>query len=179
MGPMGNKRQKNEIVIVLAMHGIPPKDFPKKEWKELFGLRAALKHNEKPDKATLDRHAILDQMMREWPRTEKNDSFYAGSVALGLDLSEKTGMSVIVGYNEFCAPDLDKAIAQAVHLSTLKVIVTTPMMTRGGGHSKTDIPEAIARVRKRHPKAEIVYAWPFPLSDIAGFLAGQIQTYTQ
>jgi len=175
-----------KVAIVLAMHGTPPKDFPKKEMAELFELRAHLRHHEKGTPTlkkgassleTAARHEILDAKMRQWPRSEKNDLFYMGSNALGQELSRTTGLPVIVGFNEFCDPTLDMAIDRAFASAVEKVVVTTPMMTRGGEHSKTDIPAAIARGQTRHPQAEIVYAWPFPLPDIATFLAAQIASY--
>lgn len=163
------------IVIVLAMHGIPPRDFPKNELKELFEIRAALKHAKNTEKTLLDRHDFLDNKMRLWPRTEGNDPFHFGSTELGRELAIQSGFRVIVGFNEFCDPDLDKAIRQAVRLANEKVLVTTPMMTRGGSHSKGDIPAAILGVQKDFPKTQIIYAWPFPVSEIAGFLCAQIQ----
>ena len=32
-----------------------------------------------------------------------------------------------------------------------KVLVVTPMMTRGGEHVEREIPAAVARARRRHP----------------------------
>ncbi|VAX31660.1 hypothetical protein MNBD_NITROSPIRAE01-1988 [hydrothermal vent metagenome] len=174
---MTNALKSSNIIIVLAMHGTPPKDFPKTEHKELFEIRAALKHATNPSKALKARHDFLDKKMRLWPRTEKNDPFHFGSMALGHQLEKQSRFKVIVGFNEFCDPDLDKAIREAVGLADKKVLVTTPMMTRGGSHSKGDIPSAIAGVKKDFPKTDIIYAWPFPTSEIAGFLSAQIQVF--
>jgi sirohydrochlorin cobaltochelatase len=49
------------------------------------------------------------------------------------------------------------------------------MMTRGGEHAEVDIPAAIDRSRERHPGISIQYAWPFDTTEIADFLASQIQ----
>ncbi len=174
---MNHEKEKSKLVIVLAMHGTPPKDFPKSERKALFDLRTLIKHGEVSEKEILQQHDLLDLKMRQWPRTKENDPFHFGSMTLGHDLASQSGCPVIVGFNEFCAPDLDQAISEAVGLTEEKVVVTTPMMTRGGGHSKGDIPEAIARVQKEYPSAEILYAWPFPVSEIAVFLSNQIQSF--
>lgn len=174
---MNNIKEKSKLVIVLAMHGTPPKDFPKNDRKTLFDLRAVIKHGERPEKEIMEQHDLLDLKMRQWPRTKENDPFHFGSMSLGDDLSSQSGCPVIVGFNEFCAPDLDQAISEAVGLAGEKVVVTTPMMTRGGGHSKGDIPEAISRVQNLYPSAEILYAWPFPVSEIAAFLSSQIQSF--
>ncbi len=174
---MNNSLKNADIVIVLAMHGTPPKDFPKTEHKELFEIRAALKHATNPSKTLRERHDFLDKKMRLWPRTEKNDPFHFGSMELGRHLEKQSGLRVIVGFNEFCDPDLHKALREAVRLADEKVLVTTPMMTRGGSHSKGDIPAAIAGVQRDSPKTDIIYAWPFPVSEIAGFLSVQIQAF--
>jgi len=52
-------------MIVLAMHGAPPNDFPQHEMAELFGLHARLEHMAGPERAALERrHAELDVKMR-------------------------------------------------------------------------------------------------------------------
>jgi hypothetical protein len=40
-----------KTVIVLAMHGAPPNDFPKPELMELFGLHTHLEHSNGPQRA--------------------------------------------------------------------------------------------------------------------------------
>jgi sirohydrochlorin cobaltochelatase len=83
-------------------------------------------------------------------------------------------LPVLVGFNEFCAPSLDDALEQAIAQGAEKVVVVTPMMTRGGEHAQRDIPAAIQRVQERHPRVPIVYAWPFASVDVASFLAARI-----
>ena len=164
-----------ESVIVLAMHGAPPNDFPEHEMAELFGLHARLERAAGPERVALERrHAGLEAKMRAWPRTPKNDPLYAGSQELAERRSQATGCEVIVGFNEFCAPTLDDALDQAATRVTERVVVITPMMTRGGGHSETDIPSAVRRAQDRHSRIPILYAWPFEVSKVAQFLAAQI-----
>jgi sirohydrochlorin cobaltochelatase len=115
--------------------------------------------------------------MRPWPRTVQNDPFYAGSQDLARHLRRETGLEVVVGFNEFCAPTLDEAFDQAAARSAEKIIVITPMMTRGGGHSAVDIPAAIREAQQRHPQKKFIYAWPFASEDIAGFLASQVARF--
>jgi sirohydrochlorin cobaltochelatase len=145
---------------------------------ELFGLHARLEHAGEAERPALEhRHAALDVKMRAWPRTPDNDPFYAGSSELAAQLRRVTGNDVIVGFNEFCAPSLDDALAQAVAQAAERIIVITPMMTQGGQHSEVDIPAAIRRMQERRPDIPIVYAWPFAVSEVARFLAGQISRY--
>ncbi len=163
------------VVIVLAMHGAPPNDFPKDELAELFGLHVQLEHAHGPVPAALQRrHAELENKMLMWPRTAKNDPFYAGSQELAVRLNEMTGYKVIVGFNEFCAPSVDKVLDYATAQGAGKVIIITPMLTQGGEHAEVDIPSAIRRARQRHPHTPMVYAWPFEVSDVAQFLAEQL-----
>ena len=161
-------------VIILAMHGAPPRDYPEREMAEFMGLHARLEHASGPERAGLERrYAELDARMRTWPRTPHNDPFHAGTRELAEHLSRVTGLEVIAGFNEFCAPSLDEALDQAAGRAD-SVVVVTPMMTRGGEHSEADIPAAIERAQERHPRLEIRYAWPFETGAVAQFLAAHI-----
>ncbi len=167
-------------VILLAMHGAPPNDFPRRELGEFFGLRTRLEHSAGPDRAPLEqRHAELEAKMLAWPRTAQNDPYYAAAQQLAVQLRLSTGSEVVVGFNEFCGPTLDEAMDLAMSKTPEKVVVVTPMMTRGGEHSEVDIPEAVRRARERHPGVPIIYAWPFEVADIALFLASQIKRFVE
>ena len=165
-----------KTIIVLAMHGAPPNDFPQRETAGLFGLHARLEHARGPERAALERrHVELEANMRAWPRTAQNDPFQAGSLELADQLRRATGLEVIVGFNEFCAPDLDEAFDQAAAQGAESIIVITPMMTRGGEHSEVDIPAAIRRAKERHPQIPMLYVWPFDAAEVARFLAAQME----
>jgi sirohydrochlorin cobaltochelatase len=164
-----------KAIIVLVMHGVPPNNFPEHDAAELFGLQARLKRATGAERVALERRRLeLDAKMREWPRTAQNDPFYAGSQELAAHVSRATGCEVIVGFNEFCAPSLDDALNKAIARGAEKVIVITPMMTRGGEHSEVDIPAAVQTAQAQHPEIPIIYLWPFKVSEVANFLAAQI-----
>jgi sirohydrochlorin cobaltochelatase len=172
------KAEQPKAVIVLAMHGAPPLDFPREEMTEFMSLHARVGHGPGQDAGSLkQRYVDLEAKMRAWPRTGQNDPFYAGSQALANELRRESGLEVIVGFNEFCAPTLDNALERAAAREAEKVIVITPMMTRGGEHSAIDIPESIRRAQQKFPAQKIVYAWPFPTEDIARFLSSQITRF--
>jgi sirohydrochlorin cobaltochelatase len=142
------------------------------EWFELHGR---MEHAGGAERAALEqRFAELDGRMRAWPRTEENDPFHANSLEMAAQLSEAVALPVLVGFNEFCAPSLDDVLEQAIAQGAEKVVVVTPMMTRGGEHAQRDIPAAIQRVQERRPEVPIVYAWPFASVDVASFLAARI-----
>lgn len=162
-----------EPILVLAMHGSPPNDFPRQELGEFFGLHGRLGHAEGPGRQAVEhRHDELHAKMRAWPRTAQNDPFWAASLELAEALAEAIGHEVIVGFGEFCGPSLDEALDRAAAQSD-RIVVVTPMMTRGGEHAEQDIPAAVRQAEERHPGRTFVYAWPFPVGEIARFLAGQ------
>jgi len=164
-----------KTVVVLAVHGVPPRDFPPAEMAEFFGLHARAEaggHGMQP--AQVQRHRDLEARLRTWPRTTANDPFHASSGALAAELARATGFEVIVGFNEFCGPSLDEAFAAAAARGAGRVIVVTPMLTQGGEHAERDIPAAIARARTAHREVEFVYAWPFEDAAVIRLLAEQI-----
>jgi len=169
----------NETAIVLAMHGAPPNDFPRPELGEFFALHARIEQAGpgRPPQTEewldiVDRCSRLEARMRAWPRTAGNDPFHAGAVAIAQALATAAGMTVVIGFNEFCAPSVQEALDTAA-LGARRVIVVTPMLTPGGEHAGTEIPAEIERARARHRRTEFVYAWPFEPRDVAEFLAAQ------
>jgi sirohydrochlorin cobaltochelatase len=167
-----------KTIIVLAMHGTPPNDFPREELAEFFRLHATIESGGTVDGPAQARYSALDEKMKNWPRNEKNDPFHAASQELAAQLSEASGNEVIVGYNEFCAPDIDGALQSAADRGAGKIIVATPMMTRGGGHVEKEIPAQIAAFAAQHPEIEITYAWPYDTVDVARFLSEHISRFS-
>jgi sirohydrochlorin cobaltochelatase len=167
-------------IIVLATHGVPARDFPPAELAEFFGLHARIEagaHGMPP--ALKERYAVLDTRLRAWPRTPANDPFHAASLDLAARLARETGSRTIVGFNEFCGPSLDEALSTAVAGGAGRVIVVTPMLTRGGEHAERDIPEAISRARDAHPAVEFVYAWPFEDAAVVRLLSDQVRGFSR
>lgn len=163
-------------VIVLAMHGMPPNDFPRKETMEYFMLTSKLENTSGPTAPNLQqRYLELDKKMRDWVRTPENDPYYYASNELAEHLSKDTSCSVMVGFNEFCSPSLDDAFDKAARVNPEEIIIITPMMTRGGEHSEKDIPEAIERAKSKFSEILFTYVWPFNLSEVASFLSEQIK----
>jgi len=164
-----------EKVIVLAMHGAPPNDYPQEALLEFFGLHAQLEHAPAEQQAGLRGcYEGLEAHMRSWPRTSANDPFWAASQDLGARLSQAAGAEVLVGFNEFCSPSVEEALETAAGRGCGRIIVVTPMLTQGGQHAEHDIPAAIERARSRHPSVPILYAWPPEVDAVADFLAAQI-----
>ena len=172
--PSGDK-----VVIVLAMHGEPPNDFPRDEFASFFALHARFHYSGVADEDLRRRYTALDAKMRAWPRTAENDPFYAASQQMAKQLRETTGLEVVVGFNEFCGPTVEQAIEEAVARKPTNIIVTTPMLTPGGIHAEIQIPATVKQAQERYPGVSIRYAWPFALSEVAQFLAKRIQQESQ
>ncbi len=166
-------------IIVLAMHGEPPNDFPRDEFASFFALHARLHYAGAADEDLHHRYTDLDAKMRGWPRTAENDPFYAASQEMAKQLRETTGLEVVVGFNEFCGPSVEQAIEEAVGRKAENIIVITPMMTPGGIHAEIQIPATVRQARDRYPGISIRYAWPFDLSEVAQFLARRIHQVSQ
>lgn len=176
-------------LVVLAMHGAPPTDFPCAELGEYFRLHAAQQARTSGQKlhpsfeepsltaAEEERYKELDLKLRTWPRSVDNDPVYAGSLALAKSLAKHSALPVILGFNEFCSPSLREAFDEAADQGARRVAVITPMMTTGGAHSEVDIPTAIQDARHRYPHIEFIYAWPFSRSQTAIFLATHLDRY--
>lgn len=167
-------RAPKRTVVVLAMHGSPPLDFPRDELQEYFMLEAK-EHHHPHSGGSSPRLRELEARMRAFPRSEKNDPFWQGSLELSAALEKACGLPVLMGFNEFCAPDLDETFDRAAGTGAERVVVLTPMMTRGGGHAERDIPRAVSRAQARHPGVRFLYAWPFDTAAVAAFLAGHIK----
>jgi sirohydrochlorin cobaltochelatase len=150
-----------KTVVLLAMHGAPPRDFPKEKLVEFFDLHFRLEAMAGTGRAPMEKRLQeLERELREWPRTAENDPFHAASMELARLLAQESGSEVLVGFNEFCRPDLDEAFAKAVAGGAEHITVVTPMMTPGGEHAEEDHPGghqagqgAVARRAHRVPLA--------------------------
>jgi sirohydrochlorin cobaltochelatase len=165
-------------VIVLAMHGVPPTDFPRTELSEFFTLHARFAHAPPGADPARKRYEELASRVCDWPRTDTNDPYHEASLELAHELALVTGHRILVGFNEFCGPTVDEALDRAAATGADRVMVVTPMMTRGGEHSEKDIPAAIARARTRHPGVTFIYVWPILGEDVARFLAEMVARFT-
>lgn len=163
--------------IILAVHGSPPKDFPKKELGEFFMLHARNEAKGILKKEEVERFSELEEKMRDWKRSPQNDPFYTACLEIAANLEKELLQPVFVGFNEFCAPSIANIIEDVIEQGAEKILVISPMMTRGGEHAEKDIPQIIEGVKKKHPQVKLLYAYPFLSKDIARFLASQARNF--
>jgi sirohydrochlorin cobaltochelatase len=158
--------------VVLVGHGAPPRDAPAElvaRLKMLEGRRRAA-----GSEASAEEREI-DARLRSWPRNDDNDPYRAGFERLASALrTELLGRTLVVAYNEFCAPSLEDAVGALVEGGVRDVTVVPSMLTPGGVHSEVEIPEALAALRSRYPDLALRYAWPFNLGAVARLLAAHV-----
>jgi sirohydrochlorin cobaltochelatase len=159
-------------VVVLVGHGGVPKDLPRawiREMKQLFRQAEEL-----GDPGLREQAELLEQRVRSYPRTDATDPYRAGIRALAERLRAHTDWHVVVAFNEFCAPTIEEAIAQAVADGAARIQVMTTMITPGGSHSEIDIPRALEVARAAHPGVVVDFAWPMDLELLAAMYAGHL-----
>jgi len=87
-------------VIVLAMHGAPPRDFLRDELSEFMSLHARLAAMPGSHSPTLEsRYEELEKKMLDWPRRRQNDPFFASSQEIADALKQASGHDVFLGFN--------------------------------------------------------------------------------
>jgi sirohydrochlorin cobaltochelatase len=162
--------------VVLVGHGGVPKDCPQDlvtRLKRLEAQRRAAKLPPSPEEIE------LDAKIRRWPRTTVTDPYQSGLEAVGAVLRPHlNGVLFALAYNEFCAPTLEEAVEDLVGKGATHITVVTTMFTPGGSHAEVEIPEALERMRPRHPNVALRYAWPFDLHLVVNTLAEQIRRFS-
>lgn len=161
--------------VVLAMHGSPPRDFPREDLRDLHRLHGVVEGGGPPSEADRRRHEEIEKKLLEWERTPENDPYGAASHDIAARMETLLGVPVVAAFNEFCGPDLGTAFRTLAESGTDAIVVVTPMMTPGGAHSERDIPAAIERARAAFPAVRFEYRWPFDRDAIAAFLADQVR----
>ncbi|MBP9733696.1 MAG: CbiX/SirB N-terminal domain-containing protein [Candidatus Omnitrophica bacterium] len=162
-----------KTILVLAMHGMTPKDYPLEEKREFLKLHSQADSGGLTAEQRV-RHDALDLKMRKWQRTPQNDPYHTAATEIAAEMQRSSGNEVILGYNEFCWPSLQEAFSMAAQKNASRVVIVTAMMTRGGNHAEEEIPAEIEEARKKFPNIQFEYAWPFSASLIANFLTEHV-----
>ncbi len=153
-------------VVLLVGHGAAASDTPRALVQRLKALEGQRRAQRTP---ISDEERELDEKVRSWPRSDTTDPYRAGVLKLADRLRARVG-DVFIAFNEFCAPTVEAAFAEAVSFGAREIVLVPTMMTPGGVHSEVEIPEIIEELRAAYPDIRIFYAWPFDLDDVAGLL---------
>jgi sirohydrochlorin cobaltochelatase len=158
--------------VLVVAHGSPARDLPEALKRE----RRKLKAKDGKSREELEFEVELEDQIRRWPRNLDNDPYARGTEQLVAQLAALLGdVPVLAAYNEFATPNVEEAVGQLADQGVERIDVLSTMVTPGGGHSEKDIPEALARCRRRFPKLELVYRWPYDLAKVATILAAQLE----
>lgn len=163
------------LAVVLIGHGAPALDCPPRLVGELMGLQWGPEGGGHGHHELQGRTAELDATIRSWPRTAENDPYKRGLEQVAEALRPLLPTELLaIGYNEFCRPTIAEAIEQVTARGATRILVIPSMLTPGGVHSEVDIPQALERLRRLHPRVQIEYVWPFAPREVAALLAGRV-----
>ena len=132
--------------VILVAHGDVPLSYLEKK-----DMNMAEEHIEK-----------WSEMVRDWPRNEKNDPLLHDTRILEDYIKDKSGYSNFeIGNLEFSAPTLEDALQKVLNRGAERVIFIggTGFMDRSS-HSLVDIPEAVDKLQKEYPSVELSYEEP-------------------
>ncbi|MGK9476293.1 sirohydrochlorin chelatase [Melioribacter sp. OK-6-Me] len=157
---LGMAGESKKVSVLIVGHGAPASDFPK--LKEYFKLHES--HSPEAEK--------IENELRNWPRNEENDPYWAGFIKIVEIFRNKfkNFHSVHYAFNEMCAPTVEEALNKILLDNPDLILVTSIMFTPGGGHSEKDIPAAIEIFQEEHPEIRIIYAWPYSQEALANFI---------
>ena len=155
-----------DAVLILVGHGSPPKGYDSRKISRYIELE---RRAESGDPYALRDFKELDREIRNIPRSRDNDPYWYFINQIAEEIKRRgVFRDVYIAFNEFCSPDVDEAIENAINrYPNSKVIVVPTMIIRGGSHSEKDIPDKIKKVKRRYPESDIIYAWPFPVEEVS------------
>lgn len=119
------------------------------------------------------------EKLRSWPRTEKNDPYWAGVHKVADQIKNLHPHNpLLVVFNEFCAPTLEQGIQTLIEQHQVnKIVIFSSMIMPGGSHAEKEIPEEVNRMRSKFPNKEFHYIWPYPMENLAHFFSNALTPY--
>lgn len=160
---MQEPRLHDDYGVVIIAHGDVPLSYLDKK-----NMNMAEEHVEK-----------WSDMVRDWPRDEKNDPLWHDTIILEKYIKEKGGYpNFEIGNLEFASPTLEDALEKVLKHGAEKVIFIggTGFMDRSS-HSLVDIPEAVLKLKQTHPSVEMSYVEPdieLVCTDLAKIITAKV-----
>lgn len=168
---------KKKEAVLLVGHGAPATDTPREYIEELKRLES--QRVARHVSAMSEREAELDRLVREWPRTQRNDAYKWGLEEIADKLRPMLkGKYLVLAYNEFCFPSVEQEIRALIGEGYNHITLISTMFTRGGIHSEYEIPQIIEAARRKYPYVTIEFAWPYDIDLVGQFLAAQLKRHS-
>lgn len=108
---------------------------------------------------------------------KNNDALKAHAEELARHISKNVSKRVEVGFEEPFRPSLQSAFDLLIEDGAARILVITPVLTRGERWAEEDVAAQIRLAQANHPAVEFAYAWPFSPSRVAKFLSSQLRSY--
>jgi len=169
--------ENSKKAVILIGHGGLPSDIPKEIVENFMKVHKARVRSGTP---ITSKEIELDSTIRNWERTPESDPYKSGLEKLASHLAPKLeGFVLKTAYNEFCYPSIEQAAHELVNEGFTEVILITTMITPGGSHSETEIPEEVEALSLKYPNVNFQYAWPYDLDAFSVLLSDHINNFTQ
>lgn len=170
---MGNHKQ----AVILIGHGGLPSDIPKEIVEDFMKVH---KQRLRMGTQITSREKELESTIRNWKRTPESDPYKSGLEKLASHLAPRLeGYILKTAYNEFCYPSIEQAADELADEGVTEVILITTMVTPGGSHSEKEIPEEKEALRRKYPKINFQYAWPYDLDAFSNLLFDHITNFAK
>ena len=163
--------------VILIGHGGLPSDIPKELVEDFMKVH---KQRVRTKTAITSKEKDLESIIRNWERTPESDPYKSGLEKLAVHLAPKLEHYILkTAYNEFCFPSIEQAADQLAEENVTEVILITTMITPGGSHSESEIPEEVDALRLKYPNMNFQYAWPYDLDIFSNLLSEHIITFSK
>lgn len=168
--------KNSKKAVILVGHGGLPSDIPS-EIVENF-MRIHKTRIKLGGAHITQKEKELDSTIRKWKRTPETDPYKVGLETLASHMEPMLNEYTLrTAYNEFCYPAIEDAVGELARENISKIIIITTMITRGGSHSETEIPEELVALSSKYTDIDIQYAWPFSMDAFALFLTTHIKDF--
>jgi sirohydrochlorin cobaltochelatase len=170
---MGDKKQ----AVILIGHGGLPSDIPKELVEDFMKVHKQRVRMKTP---ITSKEKDLESIIRNWERTPESDPYKYGLEKLAAHLTPRLEDYILkTAYNEFCFPSIEQAADQLAEENVTEVILITTMITPGGSHSESEIPEEVEALRQKYPNMNFQYAWPYDLDIFSNLLSDHIINFSK
>ena len=169
--------EKIKQAAILIGHGGLPSDIPKELVEDFMKVHKQRVRMKTP---ITSKEKELESLIRNWERTPESDPYKSGLEKLAAHLAPRLENYILkTAYNEFCFPSIEQAADQLAEENVTEIILITTMITPGGSHSESEIPEEVDALRLKYPNMNFQYAWPYDLDIFSNLLSDHIINFSK